>query len=90
MPEDLEAVHLGHLDVKEHDGRRAGFAAGEPAAGMKVVEGLDAVARHDDFVGDMGFGQGGGGEFDVGQVVLDEEDAFQGFHDVAGVGGREK
>ena len=58
----LEPVELGQLEVEQDDLRQvARVAAGMRAGAEQVVERLDAVADHDDVVGDLVLARGRAG-----------------------------
>ena len=78
LPQHLEPVHPRQLQIQQHDLRHvARVAAGPRAAPEQEVEGLHAVASHDDLVHDVRLAQRPECQRLVVGVVLDQQDRLR-------------
>ncbi|KAG1391405.1 hypothetical protein G6F59_014904 [Rhizopus arrhizus] len=75
--QNLQAVHLGQLQVQQHHHRATVVGAGELALAAQVVQRFGAVAYMDDIVQQLAARQRGQCQLGILGAVLDEEDRPQ-------------
>ena len=83
LTQHLQPVHLGQLQVEEHQRGLIVGPLGELAAPIQVVQRLGAVSDVHDFVGELVRCERVENQFRVARAVLDEQNAFQCVHAVA-------
>ena len=78
--QDLEAVHLGHLQIQQNQPRGAGQSVLKRAPLVQVVQRLGAIAHDDDVVGEPVFAERRQRQFGIVRVVLGQKNRADGGH----------
>ena len=71
--EHVETVDARQLQIEQDDLRQRRRTPAVHAGAEEIVERLDAVARHHDFVGDVAFSKRPQRQLDIVRVVFDEK-----------------
>src|SRR6185312_12107374 len=80
LPQRLEAIHARHFQVEQDDGGSSVRVVFKLPAMEQVIEHFDAVAHHDNLVGEVVFLQRAQRQLDIVSIVLSEQYSFQWTH----------